>query len=229
MATFRELADLAGTYNYDINHNLRYIALAKLVVDCGIKDALILGCGKGILEYVIPENVRCTSIDINQRDIDIAKNINAGKPNRSFIVGDIIEWLKKVDMKYQAVIISEVLEHLTEDERVITAVRKVIEPGSLFLLTVPNIDRLDNKIQPLIGRRAKYMSDEHLREYCQDEICGLLSKSGFRTRKVDYVYLRFPKEDQIRKVIPVDSRLRDLILRIKPNWGAYIIIVSSPL
>lgn len=226
----KDLLSLADRYDYDPNHNLRYIALTKLIEEHGINDALILGCGKGILEYMIPENVKCTSIDIDHANIDIAKSVNSGKTNRSFIVGDIMEWLKKADRKYQAVVISEVLEHLEDDWGALKAARNALMPaGGLLLLTVPNIERLENRLYFLLGRKAKYMSEEHLREYRRDDICMLLSKGGFIVRNVDYVYAGFLKERLVRRIIPVDSRIRDIILKVKPDLGTYIVIVSSLL
>jgi hypothetical protein len=76
MATFKELSGLSRKYGYDANHNLRYLALARLVSRYQIKELLVLGCGKGVLEYILPEEVRCTSIDIDPAEINLAKEIS---------------------------------------------------------------------------------------------------------------------------------------------------------
>jgi len=229
MATFKELSVLSRKYGYDANHNLRYLALSRIISRYQIKELLVLGCGKGILEGILPEEVSCTSIDINPEEIKIAKEINLGKKNRNFVVFDILKFLKDSKRKYQAVLISEVLEHLKDDKEIIQSISGVIEPNKgLFLLTVPNINRFVNNIYPFIGRKCKFMSNEHLREYKFYELYDLLASCGFRILDTKYSYFRFPKEDYVRKIVPVDSRLRELGLKVKPDWADYIITVSSP-
>lgn len=227
MATFKGLVSLAKKYNYDSNHNLRYLALAKIIKHYSINELLVLGCGKGILEYILPDEVRCTSIDINQDEIKIAKEINLGKKNRSFIVKDMLKWIRNSEKKYRAILISEVLEHLEDDREIVKFAHRIIEPDKgLFLLTVPNISRFVNKIYPLIRRKSKFMHEQHLREYTVREIHRLLSFCEFKVIHTKYVYFRFPRENLLRKVIPINSQLRELILKIRPSWADYIIVVS---
>lgn len=52
-------------YQYDVNHNLRYIALRNLIQGFGVQELCVLGCGLGILEYLLPESVYCYSYDID--------------------------------------------------------------------------------------------------------------------------------------------------------------------
>ena len=79
MKIFDELAKLSKKYDYDLNHNLRYVKLAKLIHDYNIKKLLVLGCGKGILEYIIPDDVSCLSIDVDEKSLKIAREVNINK------------------------------------------------------------------------------------------------------------------------------------------------------
>jgi SAM-dependent methyltransferase len=221
------LNELAIKYNLDLNHNLRYLELSKLIRGYAIKDLLILGCGKGFLEYILPDEINCTSIDVDPLEIEIAQTINRGKSNRTFISSDIFGLPIEYEKRFQAVVISEVIEHIRDDEGALRQVSKHMRPSDgVFILTVPNIDRLDNKINMLIGRKTAFMSDEHLREYSMKRIRELLGLCGFDIRFTKHVYLRFPKELFVRKLVPIDSKLRKLILALIPSLGTYIILVS---
>jgi len=229
MATFKDLAPLAKRYGYDLNHNLRYLSLAKLIKERGIKELLILGCGKGILEYILPEDVKCCSVDISKEDIDIARMINSEKKNRNFIVADMFDFMKKSERKFEAVLISEVLEEIKDDNQALALVRKLLKPdGGLFLLTVPNSEHLVNRVYSIVGREKKFLASVHLREYTTDEIFAMLRRFAFKILHTEYVYLGFPKENVIRKLVPVDCALRRFLLKLRPRWAIYIIIVSSP-
>ncbi|MFA5410651.1 MAG: class I SAM-dependent methyltransferase [Candidatus Omnitrophota bacterium] len=227
MADFGELSRLAARYGYDANHNLRYMALAQLVKSHDIKDILILGCGKGILEYILPEEVRCTSIDIDQRAIEIAREINKEKRNRNFIVADIFRVIDVLRKQFDGVIVSEVIEHVEDDKRVLDIARQFMKPqDSLFILTVPNLNRFRNKIHTAFGGKIEFMSDSHIREYNRGDIANLLIAAGFWIIKTDYVYFRFPKECLIRPFIGLNSLLRKIMLKVFRLWADYIIVVS---
>ncbi len=228
MVSFKELSGLSRKYGYDANHNLRYLALTRVISRYQITELLVLGCGKGILEYILPDDVRCTSIDNNPEEIQTAKEINFGKNNRNFVVCDILNFLKASKRKYPAVLISEVLEHLKDDREVVVSVRGALaSPNGLFLLTAPNSYRFINVFYRFLGKKHKFMSPEHLREYQRNELVDLLASCGFFIRDTKYVYFRFPKEDSIRRIVPVDSRWRELLLSVHPNWADYMITVSS--
>lgn len=229
MVTFKDLVPLAKKYNYDLNHNLRYLALAKLVECYHINEILILGCGKGILEYILPEEIKCTSIDINPEEIEIAKEINKNKKNRLFIVEDIFNLPKDYEKKFEGVVVSEVIEHIVGDEKVLNLVRQFMKPSnSVFILTVPNINRFRNKMHTMFGGKVQFMSDSHIREYSYNEIINLFDLAGFLILQTDHVYFKFPKEHLIRRFINVDSIIRKFILKINPFWADYIITVSIP-
>jgi 2-polyprenyl-3-methyl-5-hydroxy-6-metoxy-1,4-benzoquinol methylase len=131
-------------------------------------------------------------------------------------------------IRYPAVLISEVLEHLKDDLEIIESVKGALEAANgLFLLTVPNRNRFTNKTCRFLGRKSKFMSPGHLREYDRQELYDLLVSRGFSIRETKQAYFRFPKEDAVRRLVSVDSRWRELLLIINPSWADYIITASS--
>jgi SAM-dependent methyltransferase len=84
------LNNLSREYGYDINHNLRYIKLVDLILELGLREICVLGCGFGIVEYLLPDFVYCLSYDIDQSALAIAQELNKQKLNRKFVKQDIL-------------------------------------------------------------------------------------------------------------------------------------------
>ena len=219
----KNLQYLLNRYNYDPNHNLRYLALKEIVESYKIQELLVLGCGKGILESILTDSIKCISVDIDPHEIYIAQEINLGKRNRFFIHANIFDIEKKLNKRFNIVLISEVLEHLENDKKCIKMVKNLLKPNGIFILTVPNVNRLINKIRQFCNLEIQFMSDTHKREYTRQKIIELLNTFGFNVIREKYVYLRFPKEELIRKIIPVDCIFRKLVLSFKPTWANYLI------
>jgi len=228
MVTFKELLVLSQKYGYDANHNLRYLTLSKIVSRYQIKELLVLGCGKGILESILPNEVRCVSVDLNPDDIAYAREINCEKTGRTFIVGDVLALPAEFYKKFDGVLISEVIEHIGDDHAVMEIARRCMKPlNSYLILTVPHSGRFLNKAHVLFGREKQLMHETHLREYVYGDVLRLLSKAGLNCVYTEYVYFKFPKERIFRKLIALDNPIRAAILKLFPGWGDYIITVST--
>ncbi|MDI6704114.1 MAG: class I SAM-dependent methyltransferase [bacterium] len=189
----KNLKFIAERYNYDPNHNLRYQILKEIVEFYRIQELLILGCGIGVLEFILSDSVRCISVDIDPYKLYIAQEINSAKKNRTFIQSDIYEIKQKLKKKFPAILISEVLEHLEDDKSCIRVVKNLLKLNGLFILTVPNINRLTNKIRRYYGRKIQFMSNEHKKEYTYQQIIELLSVNGSRSFKKSLFTFDFPK------------------------------------
>lgn len=163
-----------------------------------------------------------------EQAIAIARQINASKRNREFRVQDILVIEPEKHRPFQAVLISEVIEHLPEgkDEEVLKIAWKLLKPDGILFLTVPNLDRLINRLRRLIGRPCEFMSREHLREYTLEQCQQLLSRCGYSIVHWKPVYLRLPKEALFRRIIPTDHLIRRLVLRLNPTLATYLVFVA---
>lgn len=102
--------------------------------------ALELGCGTG---YMITLPMRTWGydlggIDLDDRGVRLGRNLLArnGLDPSALRTAD----LRDLEERYDAIIASEVLEHLTDDDlrSVLAAIRERLRPGGLLLVTVPN-------------------------------------------------------------------------------------------
>jgi SAM-dependent methyltransferase len=82
---------------------------------------------------------------------------------------------------FDAVICSDVLEHITEDVKVIDEFFRVIKPGGLCIVTVPGKPELWHEIDDISG---------HVRRYQIEDIYNKFKKSGFDV--TDCYYWGFP-------------------------------------
>lgn len=105
------------------------------------------------------------------------------------------------DDQFDLIVMSEVLEHLTGDPiNIFSEIYRVLKPNGFFLLTTPNVLRIQNIILLLIGKNIYFDLDQlknsnqnlgtiyfrHNREYTDRELFILLKKSGFQKIAIDH-------------------------------------------
>jgi len=208
------------------HHNIRHLAIKDEVLRSGGKSVLVLGCGKGIVEYLLPHGLSCVSLDISVNEIEAAKELNRYLGNRCFMVGDIYN--PPFKKKFQTVVISEVIEHLPDDRGALQTVRECLEPDGTFILTVPNRLRFHNWLLQQFRRKPFLMTPEHVREYTVPDARSLLEEMGFRIVKQRGVWFEFPRPYLVEKFISPYSRLRLMLAAIFPRWATYLMFVCRP-
>src|SRR5690348_6460522 len=127
------------------NHAIRHIAVKDAIVDRLPSELLIVGAGKGMVEFLLPDGISCTSVDLDEHEIAAAREINRYKRNRKFLVGDIYKLEQELgDKQFPLVSISEVIEHLPDDRAALNTVLRHLKPGGWLIITLPNLGRFQN-------------------------------------------------------------------------------------
>jgi 2-polyprenyl-3-methyl-5-hydroxy-6-metoxy-1,4-benzoquinol methylase len=97
---------------------------------------LDVGCGNGSNSFPLASlGHHLLGIDISAESIHHASLKNSF-PNARFLVHNLLE--KSLDETFDLVLCSEVLEHLPNPEPLLLAMARILEPGGLLLITVPN-------------------------------------------------------------------------------------------
>lgn len=102
------------------------------VLDCG--------CGEGFYSMVISElyDADLTAFDFNAELLEKAAGWISGKERVRFLNGDISKGLPFESNAFDKIVFTEVLEHLDEDGATMKEILRVLKPGGIVGLTVPN-------------------------------------------------------------------------------------------
>ena len=114
-----------------------YYFLWSVIVDrirtAKIKRVLEIGCGPGQLAAYLHEHgiEKYTGLDFSPQAIDMAKKRT---PTANFVVGDARDPAIHQTVEHDAIICTEVLEHIEDDLKVVAA----FTPGKRCFCSVPN-------------------------------------------------------------------------------------------
>jgi SAM-dependent methyltransferase len=93
------------------------------------------------------------------------------------------------DASFDAVVACDTLEHVVDDRRALTECRRVLKPGGVAILTVPQFDGSEATLEdPAVTtdaqRRTRYGQADHVRIYGAD-FAERIAAAGFRVSCID--------------------------------------------
>ena len=106
---------------------------------CAGRDVLDAGCGVGYGTAFLAETARhVVGVDRSTEAIAYARARYA-RPNVEFAVGDLLE-LDAPDDTFDVVCCFETIEHLTDQDRFLEEMRRVLRPGGTLLVSTPRAE-----------------------------------------------------------------------------------------
>lgn len=173
----------ASRYAVDMdldNPNSCHSLLLQLVG--GAKRVLDVGCDEGLFAAVLRERGCAVSgIELDPVAAEVAR-----AHLDELLVGDIagmdlVGTFGKAS--FDVIVFADVLEHLPDPAATLRAVRPLLAPGGVVVISIPNVAHADLRISLALGRwdyRATGLLDRtHLRFYTRETLLGLLSEGGF--------------------------------------------------
>jgi SAM-dependent methyltransferase len=132
------------------------------------------------------------------------------------------------------VVIGELIEHLDDAGSMLEAVKSLVAPGGVIVITTPNAHGLFNVCAALAGRELNH--PDHVTLYSWFTLSNLLARHGFRTVETA-VYVPVLKSDGSRPVeraLTVGARVVLGIERIaaragRPYLADGLILVAGPV
>jgi SAM-dependent methyltransferase len=161
----------------------------------GKEDIVLdIGCHNGQRDFkLIPHVKKIVAFDYNSRFLNQAK-----------------EWQKKYEIKniefmelsaenplpfktseFDGILFLDVLEHIYNRDQLLEECHRVLKPGGIMVLAIPNSETPWKKFQKSAGVNF-YSDPDHKIEYSRDEILNELKKFGFKVTEVNPIVYDFP-------------------------------------
>lgn len=178
----RNESDVA--YRRRVRRMLAYLELqpGQQVLDCGTGMGFY---SKAMLD--LTPGLRVWGIDLEERVLRYARG-HLAERGVCLVKGDV-HHLPYADAAFDRVVMSEVLEHLTDDAAALREVVRVMRPGAILALTVPHrqyswwYDPINRAAEALAGKPIRTgpfagIWANHERLYTRDEVLRVVQDSG---------------------------------------------------
>jgi len=151
------------------------------------KVILDVGCNQGYLgAYLIKnKNCICDGIDIDKKLLVQAKK----KGYRNTFKIDLYKTDFKIKEKYDILMFIDILEHLPNPYLILKKmVRENLKTKGKAIICLPNIARLEHRINHLLGKfnyqTSGIMHQDHLRFFTRESALQMIKKTNLRIEKI---------------------------------------------
>jgi len=138
---------------------------------------LEVGCGIGSLtQFIVNEGYEIVATDISQSCLSKAKQRGV---RATFLHGDVTDkylWSKYAN-HFDCVVMSDVLEHIANEDLALQNMSTVLKPSGVLILTVPAFDLLYSELDKKIG---------HIRRYSKRKLIGKLKSQPLMVEMCRY-------------------------------------------
>ena len=151
----------------------KYECVRSLILSHGLKGGLWLdlGCGFGEDTFYIAQHISRNVIGLELDEIKLfrAKKKFQGEDHPlpvTFCVGDALQ-LPFRPGRFDAILMTEVLEHLSDPERGIENCRHLLKEGGVLILSTPSLHNIDYSLNPLflLEKALSLLTDKILPPY----------------------------------------------------------------
>jgi 2-polyprenyl-3-methyl-5-hydroxy-6-metoxy-1,4-benzoquinol methylase len=179
-AVRRAVAGTDTVQALDLSFRLRAEA-ALAALDCAPGARVLdVGCGVGSFSALLAAaSHRVTCVDVSEKNIEAVRRRH---PDLQSVCADATTLPFAADT-FDAAVFMEVLEHVEDDRAALSEIGRVVRPGGLLILSVPNLAAPAPLLErlPLRSVHAREGPEHHVRDgYSADELSRLLAESGFR-------------------------------------------------
>jgi ubiquinone/menaquinone biosynthesis C-methylase UbiE len=178
------------------------------------------GCGSGTLSRCLAaRGCRVLGVDASPEMIAAAKDLTESDTNAAQLRFERIETIARLAMDdscFDGLLCSSVLEYVADPEACLTEFARVLKPGGVLLVSIPNRHSLVRQIQmrchqlgSLMGARWMKFLDYSRQQYSRSEFQALLMQAGFAHEKA----------------LPFGSPLPNLAQRSR-HWGSLLMFMA---
>ncbi|MFA6304907.1 MAG: class I SAM-dependent methyltransferase [Patescibacteria group bacterium] len=179
-----------GAKYHKIN-DYRKNAIIRWLTQNSHKTILDIGCSNGILGQEVKKLMPCRffGTDISAQAVHEAKQVldNAWQFN---LEDEIVNWPEELRQNnYDAIVLSEVLEHLFEPENLLIKLKELPQADKEILITVPNLLFWKNRLKIFFGQfnytNQGIMDKSHIHFFSWASFKKMIADSGYRIIEID--------------------------------------------
>ncbi len=163
-----------------------------------VRDIIDLGTADGRMLHSIKEKFpesRCIGVEFNQELVNFGKS---HFPEIEIVQGDI-QVLDFSDKSFDSVLLTAVIEHVPDPEKVVSEAYRILKPGGILVLTSPD------PFWEYLATKVGHLKDgQHNRVMTLSQLSNLIKQNGFtvlKTKKFMLSPVGIPFEFEIEKWI----------------------------
>ena len=206
-----------GIFNETTIEHLHRYALALELAEG--KKVLDIACGEGYGSNLLAQKAKqVTGVDIDIDTIGRARNKYTAA-NLSFQQGSTIR-IPAADRQFDMVVSFETLEHVEEQEQMISEIKRVLAPAGLLLISTPDKKNYSDA--------TGYRNPFHIKELYADEFKRLLHQQ-FRHVQLLYQQMNFSSVITTEQETPVKLFTGDFqaVRRDSAANALYLLAIAS--
>ena len=201
--------------NYETPDEIRIRKMIRFINKNREGKLLELGVTRGSVADNLSKNgteLTLYGIDLYNRDI----------PGVNFIKHDLNNGIPLEENFFDYVVAGEILEHIFDDEMLLNEVVRVLKNSGKFILSVPNVHFLYDRVTALFGRMPLFAyRPHHYHFYNKEVIIKLLQKNGFSIEKIIASHILFStRRNILGKIFEIGG---DYF----PSLGGHLIVYSK--
>jgi len=199
-----------GSYRHHVAKRIWFVkaCLRDFLKPSHLAETLLdLGCGDGFNSLWLKEFTdRLYGSDYNLIRLIRARRLIAKKA--TLFLADVLDFPVQ-DKAFQIVFFNHCLEHIMDDDEALRTINRILKPGGLLILGIPNEGvwwwQLAYRLQP----KTKELTD-HVHFYTAETIERKLMKAGFRITRIEHIGWGVPHwslDEAIRQFAWMDDLL----------------------
>ncbi len=191
---------------YDISpENIKFNNGSHGLIFSKIKNysnVLDVGCATGIIGEGLYNEKKCNviGIDYSEKSLEIARQKNSYDRLFKINLDYFSDELNEYENYFDYIIMADVLEHLKIPGSILANFKKLLKPGGLFLISIPNIAHGSLKLK-LLQNKFEYteyglLDNTHISFFTLENIIQLLNRLNFELITLNRVYLDIEETEQ---------------------------------
>ena len=190
---------------------------------------LEFGCATGRMTRYMKETLDCRVYIVEFEEAAFQKAMEYAEDG---LCDDIMtfRWRQKFqDMRFDAIVCADVLEHLSDPEAVLRAAAELLTENGTIHISLPNITHNDVLVKAFRERfdytRVGLLDNTHVRFWGLENLRELADGSGLYLQSMEATYCRTGETEQQPKLDGVTARLEN-VLRQRACGEVYQFVVS---